>query len=107
VTVQQVAPFREDALSFLVWFYQKTGVKLGPWIAMLGAAVAIGVSLWRCDRSPAGFAAALAMVLIVFISLNKQAFANYYYFVIGALWCALAANAGACGTGADARAETG
>ena len=27
VTVQQVAPFREDALSWLVWYFHKTGVK--------------------------------------------------------------------------------
>ena len=36
-------------------------------------------------------AAAVAIVMFTFIAFNKQAFANYYYFVIGALCCAVAA----------------
>lgn len=90
VTVQQVAPFREDALSYLVWFVHQTGLKPGIWPAFAAAGVAVALALWRAERSPAGFAAAVAMVFLPFIALNKQAFANYYYFVIGALWCALA-----------------
>ena len=91
VTVQKVAPFREDALSYLVWFYHKTGVQLGVAAAFAAAVIAIGLALWRAERSPTGFAASVALVYLLFIALNKQAFANYYYFVIGALWCALAA----------------
>jgi hypothetical protein len=91
VTVQKLSPFREDALSYLVWYFQQTGTKPGVLPAFTAAAVAIGLALWRGERSPAGFAASLALVCLLFISLNKQAFANYYSFVIGALWCALAA----------------
>ena len=88
VTVQKVAPFREDALSYLVWFYHQTGTQLGVAPAFAAATIAIGLALWRAERSAAGFAASVALVYLVFIALNKQAFANYYFFVIGALWCA-------------------
>ncbi len=97
VTVQKIAPFREDALSYLVWFYHKTGIQPGVVPAFVAAGIAVTLALWRTERSPTGFAASVAMVFLVFISLNKQAFANYYYFVIGALWCALAATPPASG----------
>jgi hypothetical protein len=90
VTVQKLSPFREDALSYLVWYFHQTGTKPGILPAFVAAVVAIALALWRGERSPAGFAAALALVCLLFISLNKQAFANYYAFAIGALWCALA-----------------
>ena len=50
--------------------------------------VGMAIALWRCPRDPAGFAAALALIYLPFIAFNKQAFANYYLFVIGALCCA-------------------
>jgi hypothetical protein len=90
VTVQKMAPFREDALSYLVWFYHRTGVQLGVVPAFMAAGVALLLALWRAERSPAGFAAGGALVYLVFISLNKQAFANYYYFVLGTLYVAVA-----------------
>ena len=89
--VQKVAPFREDALSFLVWIYHVQGVKYEVRFAFVAMAVGIGLSLWRCPRDPMGFAAAVAMAYLPFIAFNKQAFANYYFFVIGALCCAVAA----------------
>lgn len=91
VTVQKLSPFREDALSYLVWYFHQTGAKPGVLPAFAAAVAAIALGLWRGERSPAGFAASLALVCLLFISLNKQAFANYYSFAIGALWCALAA----------------
>ena len=84
-------PFREDALSYLVWIYHQHGTKLPVGVAFAALGVGIGLSLWRCPRDPAGFAAAVAMGYLPFIAFNKQAFANYYYFVIGALCCAVAA----------------
>ena len=90
-TVQKVAPFRTDALSFLAWFHLKTGAEPGVTAAFVAMAAGAALALWRAPRSPAGFAAAVAMIYLPFIAFNKQAFANYYYFVIGALWCAVAA----------------
>jgi hypothetical protein len=91
VTVQKLSPFREDALSYLVWYFHHTETKPGVVWAFVGAVVAIAIALWRGERSPAVFCASLALVCVLFISLNKQAFANYYAFVIGSFWCALAA----------------
>jgi hypothetical protein len=53
--------------------------------------VAIALALWRAPRTPAGFAAASALVFLVFFAFNKQAFTNYYSLVIGALCTAAAA----------------
>ena len=90
-TVQKVAPFREDALSYLVWMYHHDGTKRGVGIAFVTMLLGVALSLWRCPRDAGGFAAALAMTYLPFIAFNKQAFANYYYFVIGALCCAAGA----------------
>ncbi len=105
VTVQQLGPFRWDALTYLVWY----GSHGHPWItrplvaflcSVCAVVFALALSLWRAPRTPAGFAAALALTALVFFAFNKQAFANYYFFVIGALCCAIAA----CGPAEDAAA---
>jgi hypothetical protein len=41
--------------------------------------------LWRAERTPAGFAGAIALCFFVFFAFSKQAFANYYYMVIAAM----------------------
>jgi hypothetical protein len=99
---QFVQPFRIDALSYLVWFkYHKFHTLFDPvdgkpriWIPFLAIVPAIAVSLWRCPRTPAGFAAAVTLISFVFFALNKQAFCNYYFFVVGAAcWSIAALNA--------------
>jgi hypothetical protein len=59
--------------------------------AFLAAFVGIGISLWRLPRTAFGFAAGVSVTFLLFFSFNKQAFCNYYYFVIGALAVAVAA----------------
>jgi 4-amino-4-deoxy-L-arabinose transferase-like glycosyltransferase len=55
-------------------------------------AAAVGaLALWRAARTPAGFALGVSALFLAFFVLNKQAFANYYFFVIGALCVAVAA----------------
>ena len=105
VTVQLLAPYRTDALTFHNYWLHLRGMlpadgSLPPaeavppgWPALLAAGAALGLALWRGERSAAGFAGSVALVFLPFISLNKQAFANYYYFVIAALCCAAAAAA--------------
>jgi hypothetical protein len=92
VTVQTSAPFRWDALSYLVWvgFHVDSRYTGWLWLSFAAAALAIGLSMWKLRPSPAAFAAAMALAYIVFIAFNKQAFANYYFFVIGCLCCAIA-----------------
>ena len=97
VTVQQLAPFRWDALSYIVWWgfhghgeqVKQPGYASLP--SIIAALLALAFSLRRAPRTPAGFAAALALLSLGFFAFNKQAFCNYYFFVIGALSCAIAA----------------
>ncbi|MDB5354388.1 MAG: hypothetical protein JWN24_841 [Phycisphaerales bacterium] len=93
VTVQAQAPFRWDALSYLVWLGLNFDSKYTGWVCLAFVAVAPAMLLcvWKAARNPAGFATAMAMVYLPFIAFNKQAFCNYYFFVIGCLCCAIAA----------------
>jgi hypothetical protein len=106
VTAQQLGPFRWDALTYLVWYGLRGHAVTQPattdLCSALAVLVALGLALWRAPRDPAGFAATLSLVSLAFFAFNKQAFANYYFFVIGALCCAIAA----CGPLEERAADT-
>jgi hypothetical protein len=91
VTLQFYQPFRHDALSYPAWIASRGGPPLGGVIAFVPAAVAVIVSVTLAARTPAGTAGAIALVYFAFFAFNKQAFANYYFFVVGALCCAVGA----------------
>lgn len=91
VALQFRQPFRPDSVSYLVLWTQRGYSPPSAMWAFLAAAAAIALVLWRAPRTPAGFAAASAAVFLVFFAFNKQAFTNYYYFVIGVLCVAAAA----------------
>ena len=93
VLLQFMQPFRTDALSYLVWMYSGTaGAKPLIWVPLMVVIPATTLALWCGRRSPAGFAAALTLVTVLFFAFNKQAFCNYYYFVIAtACWSVAAA----------------
>ncbi len=94
VEFQFVQPLRTDALSHLVWI-QKYFPQI-PWlqaIPFVALAVALAAALWRSQPTPAYFAGAFGVVQLVFFAFSKQAFANYYLFVIATLcWAAAAAS---------------
>ncbi|HZK81347.1 MAG TPA: hypothetical protein VFC46_09780 [Humisphaera sp.] len=92
VTVQARAPFRWDALSYLVWIGLNIDSKYTSWIWLAFAAVipGIGLSVWKARRNASAFPAAMALVYLLFIAFNKQAFCNYYFFVIGCMCSAIA-----------------
>jgi hypothetical protein len=93
VTLQFHQPFRANALSYLTLMAGPDGhAPVGAAAAFLAAAIVAGLALWRAPRSPAGFALGLSATFLVFFCLNKQAFCNYYFFVIGALCIAVAAS---------------
>jgi hypothetical protein len=97
---QLVQPFRRDALSYLVFFYRHNGQRILPvWTPFLAVIPAMRLSAWRFRRSPAGFAAAVTLINLAFFAFNKQAFCNYYYFVIATACWVVAATA-------DPEAET-
>lgn len=84
-------PFRNDALSYLALIARLTGVVLPGGLAVAPAIAATVFGLRRAAPTPAGFAGTTALVFFAFLAFNKQAFCNYYYFVIGALCAAVSA----------------
>jgi hypothetical protein len=98
VVFQFRQPFRLDALSYLVFVYRHAGgLKLPIWISLAAVIPAVAIGLYRAVYSPAGFAAALTLVQLAFFAFNKQAFCNYYYFVIAtACWSVAAAKLPSC-----------
>ena len=90
VTLQFHQPFRQEALSYLAWWARDGSAPLSPALSVVAALGAMGLSLWRAPRTPAGFAAAVALTLGAFFAFNKQAFCNYYFLVVGALCVAIA-----------------
>jgi hypothetical protein len=58
--------------------------------ATLAALVAV---LAHRRRGPGAFVTGSALVYAVFIALSKQSFCNYWWFVLGAICCGIAANA--------------
>jgi len=81
-------PFRSDALSYLAWFAQHTGTQLGSWVGFVAVLPALVLGARRAPRTPAGFAAASGLVFLAFFAFNKQAFCNYYFFILAVLFTA-------------------
>lgn len=100
VLLQFRQPFRTDALSYLVPLARLLGNPPPAWIGFVLAILTATWAMRRFGKTPAGFALAVALLFLVFFAFNKQAFCNYYHFVIGALCCA----AGACNHTPAARA---
>ena len=93
VGIQEV-PLRPDSLSLLVSSVKTFGWP-PPWAYGVlplawGGLTALILAL-RAPRTPAAFAAAVGLTLLVTILLGKQAFANYYFIVSGALLIAAVA----------------
>lgn len=91
VALQFHQPFRPDALSVLAWWASKGHEQPSAAIAFVMAGLVSGLAVWRLPRSAAGFSAAVALTFFAFFLFNKQAFCNYYFFVIGAMCVSLAA----------------
>jgi hypothetical protein len=92
IELQFLQPFRKDALSYSAWIVKQGGEALPVWLGFALALVMVALVLWRAPRTPGGFAGGLGLVMLVFFSVNKQAFCNYYFLVLGAFTCAAAAS---------------
>lgn len=92
VAVQKYAPFRWDALSYLVMLgLHNSRYITWTWLVPIALIPTILLSLRKAPRSASGFALSIGLVFLVFFAFNKQAFCNYYFFTIGAFCCALGA----------------
>jgi hypothetical protein len=92
VALQVYQPFRVEALSYLAWWAQNHE-RPSTVLAFIAALAGLALAFWRAPRTPAGFAASLGTVLLLFFAFNKQAFCNYYSLVVGAFACAAALSA--------------
>jgi hypothetical protein len=52
---------------------------------MLAVIAAVSFALRKAPRTPAGFAASLGLISLIFFVLNIAGFCNYYFFCAGAL----------------------
>jgi uncharacterized membrane protein len=91
VLMQMLQPFRVDALSLPAIVARFTGRQIPSICAFLGAAAVVLRRLRKAQPTAEHFAGAVALALLVFFALNKQAFCNYYFAVIGGCCCAAAA----------------
>jgi hypothetical protein len=93
VVFQFLQPFRAESLSHLVWIHKYfPGLPGQQLMSFVVLAAMLAVLWWRRQPTPAYFAGAVGVMHLAFFAFSKQAFANYYYFVIAALcWGAAAA----------------
>jgi hypothetical protein len=91
VWLQMREPFRVDSLSYLAWA-ATSGMGRGSFVWAVGAGSVAGViAAFTTRNTPEGFAASIAFTTFAFFAFGSKAFCNYYFFVIGALCCAIAA----------------
>ena len=93
VTLQLKQPFRPDALSYPAWIHHHLSPTLAPKLSWLSFAIlpfALALGIWKSPRTPYGFALALSILFFLFLVFSKQAFANYYFFLLSALCWAIA-----------------
>jgi hypothetical protein len=86
-----VQAFRPDSLTYLAALPGDWGPRLG----LLGFVLLVPLAtliFWRAPRTPSGFAASMALMLLVFFAFSRQGSTNYHVAVIGALCCAVAAS---------------
>ncbi len=95
VLAQFAQPFRMEALSLPAWWVVEKHhpqFNVLPWMVG-GTLVALVAVLARGRSGPTAFVTGSALVYAVFIALSKQSFCNYWWFVLGALCCGIAASA--------------
>jgi hypothetical protein len=91
VFLQMREPFRIDSLSYLSWA-ARHGWGAGSFLwAMAAAVLTVALTSMVTPNTPAGFAAALALSTFSTFAFGSKAFCNYYFFIVGAMCCALAA----------------
>jgi hypothetical protein len=90
VALQFYQPLRPDALTLLSWWTSRGHGSPSAVYSFVAAGVTAALLVWRLPRTPAGFSAAVAATFLTFFVLNKQAFCNYYFFVLGAACLMLA-----------------
>jgi hypothetical protein len=90
VWLQTLEPFRIDSLSYLSWAARR-GLGQGSFLWAVGAAAVAAITGIAATRNtPQGFVLSVALTMFAMFAFGSKAFCNYYFFVIGALCCAVA-----------------
>ncbi len=85
-------PVRPDALTYITWVRRKFGVEIPYVLAFPGAFAIVGLAAWKVRKSLGPLTMAGVAAMTVFFVINKWAFANYYFTLLG-LSCIAAAAA--------------
>lgn len=91
VAYNLILPFRPDSLSYSVLTARLGWGPIPPVVLAVAVLSACAWCLARAARTAASFANCFAFVMLILLSLHKQAFINYYFTVIGALLVAVVA----------------
>ncbi len=90
VEIQFKQPFRADSLSYLVTVLRAGGPQLSPLCGFAALFAGLFLAAKRAPRDAAHWCSASAVAYLGFFALNKQAFANYYFWPFGLLVAAVA-----------------
>ena len=88
--VQTREPFRIDSLSYLSWAARHDLGGGSLFWAIAAGSVALVAGALLTPNTAAGFALSLALSSFAAFAFGSKAFCNYYFFVVGALCCAIA-----------------
>jgi hypothetical protein len=93
ILLQFIERIRLDSLSILTWLTYHHVVLTPKRVIAASALGLLGgllITLWRATRTPAGFAAAIALTLLCVFVSSKKAFCNYYFFALAVMCAAIA-----------------
>ena len=97
VVTQLLQPFREDGATVPA-LLARLGLWVPPvWLGLAVAGAIFVVVMRKAARTPTGFALASAVVLMGLFLFTRNAFMNYYFAVMVALLCGVAASEAADG----------
>jgi hypothetical protein len=91
ILLQLREPFRADSLSYLPWLAAHGWGQPSVVWTLAAMLAALAIAMARGGASATAFAASLAFTTLAAFAFGRKAFCNYYFFVIGALCCGIAA----------------
>jgi hypothetical protein len=91
ILLQAREPVRTDSLSYVSWAVRSGWLSGSLTWSLAAGAVAMAVAMRRTPPSAAGFAATVAASSLALFAFGSKAFCNYYFFVVAAMSCAVAA----------------
>lgn len=92
VEVMLMNPFRPDSLNYASWIYSFSTSDTPPsiWIGFALCVTAAVVVVGKAPRTVAGCAMGFGFIFFCFLTFNRQAFYNYYWFIVACMFTAVA-----------------